>query len=36
MFSIGMFSKINKITTKTLRYYEDIGLLKPEYVDEFT
>ena len=36
MFSIGMFSKINKITTKTLRYYEDIVLLKPEYVDEFT
>lgn len=36
MFSIGMFSKINKVTTKTLRYYEDIGLLKPEYVDEGT
>lgn len=36
MFSIGVFSKINKVTTKTLRYYEDIGLLKPGYVDEFT
>lgn len=36
MFSIGVFSKINKVTTKTLRYYEDIGLLKPEYVDEIT
>lgn len=36
MFSIGVFSKINKVTTKTLRYYEDIGLLKPDYVDRFT
>lgn len=36
MFSIGMFSKINKITTKTLRYYEDKDLLSPTYVDEFT
>ncbi|KAJ53008.1 DNA-binding transcriptional MerR regulator [Clostridium tetanomorphum] len=36
MFSIGIFSKINMITTKTLRHYDEIGLLKPEYVDEFT
>ncbi|MEW8956868.1 MerR family transcriptional regulator [Clostridium sp.] len=36
MFTIGEFSKINKITTKTLRYYDDIGLLKPEFVDKFT
>ncbi|MFE6169256.1 MerR family transcriptional regulator [Viridibacillus arvi] len=36
MFSIGIFSKINKVTTKTLRYYEEIGLLEPEYVDEVT
>ncbi|CUP26410.1 MerR family transcriptional regulator [Clostridium disporicum] len=36
MFSIGVFSKINKVTTKTLRYYEDVGLLKPGYVDEVT
>ncbi len=36
MFSIGMFSKINKVTTKTLRYYEDRGLLIPAYVDEFS
>lgn len=34
MFSIGEFSKINKVTTKTLRYYENIGLLKPGYVDQ--
>lgn len=35
MFFIGMFFKINKIIIKILRYYEDIGLLKLEYVDEF-
>lgn len=34
MYRIGMFSKINKITVKTLRYYDEIGLLKPAYVDE--
>ncbi|MGL4343924.1 MAG: MerR family DNA-binding transcriptional regulator, partial [Cellulosilyticaceae bacterium] len=29
MYLIGMFSKINKVTTKTLRHYDEIGLLKP-------
>lgn len=36
MYTIGMFSKINRITTKTLRHYDEIGLLKPEQVDKFT
>ncbi|MDF2613327.1 MAG: MerR family transcriptional regulator [Clostridia bacterium] len=36
VFTIGMFSKINRITTKTLRHYDELGLLKPEYIDEFT
>ncbi|MFS0784487.1 MerR family transcriptional regulator [Bacillus sp. 1P06AnD] len=36
MFSIGTFSKINKITTKTLRHYDELGLLKPDYVDDMT
>jgi DNA-binding transcriptional MerR regulator/effector-binding domain-containing protein len=36
MFTIGMFSKINRVTTKTLRHYDEIGLLKPEHVDTFT
>lgn len=36
MFSIGIFSQINKITTKTLRYYEEIGLLAPGYIDPDT
>ena len=36
LYTIGMFSKINRITTKTLRHYDEIGLLKPEQVDKFT
>ena len=36
MYKIGLFSKINKITVKTLRHYDDIGLLKPVYVDDAT
>lgn len=36
MYSIGLFSKMNRITTKTLRHYDDIGLLKPAYVDDIT
>ncbi|MBC8059209.1 MAG: MerR family DNA-binding transcriptional regulator, partial [Clostridiaceae bacterium] len=36
MYSIGVFSQINKVTTKTLRHYDEINLLKPEYVDKFT
>ncbi|MCO1603730.1 MerR family transcriptional regulator [Desulfosporosinus nitroreducens] len=34
MYRIGTFSKINKVTIKTLRYYDEIGLLKPAFVDE--
>ena len=33
MYRIGLFSKINKVTVKTLRYYDKIGLLKPAYID---
>lgn len=36
MFSIGEFSKINRITPKTLRHYEKIGLLIPAWIDEWT
>jgi len=36
MFRIGEFSKLSKTTIKTLRYYDEIGLLKPEEVDKFT
>lgn len=36
MYKIGLFSKMNNVTIKTLRYYDEIGLLKPSHVDEFT
>lgn len=36
MYKIGIFSKINHITTTTLRHYDEIGLLIPEYVDNLT
>ncbi|HBV85619.1 MerR family transcriptional regulator [Desulfosporosinus sp.] len=36
MFRIGEFSKMCKTTIKTLRYYDEIGLLKPEETDKFT
>ena len=36
MYQIGLFSKMNRVTTKTLRHYDALGLLKPDHVDEFT
>ena len=36
MFKIGDFSKLSFVTVKTLRYYDEIGLLKPVKVDRFT
>lgn len=36
MYKIGVFSKMNKITVKTLRHYDELGLFKPAYVDEMT
>jgi DNA-binding transcriptional MerR regulator len=36
MYRIGEFSKIGKVTVKTLRYYDEVGLLKPDRVDENT
>ncbi|OJD58555.1 GyrI-like domain-containing protein [Bacillus sp. NH11B] len=33
MLSIGAFSKISHLTMKTLRYYDEIGLLKPDFID---
>lgn len=34
MYRIGLFSKMNKVTVKTLRHYDEIGLLKPSFVSE--
>jgi DNA-binding transcriptional MerR regulator len=36
MFKIGDFSKLSQVTVKTLRYYDELGLLKPVEVDRFT
>lgn len=36
MYRIGEFSKITNLSIRTLRYYNDIGLLIPEEVDLFT
>ena len=36
MFKIGDFSKLSQVPVKTLRYYDEIGLLKPAKVDRFT
>jgi len=36
MFRIGEFSKMGKTTIKTLRYYDETGILKPEEIDKFT
>lgn len=35
-FKIGEFSKLCQVTVKTLRHYEEIGLLVPIAVDEWT
>lgn len=34
LYRIGMFAQMNHITVKTLRFYEEQGLLSPSYVDE--
>ncbi len=33
-FSIGEVAKLKKVTIKALRYYHEIGLLVPSYIDE--
>jgi len=33
MLRIGDFSKMSKVTIKALRYYEEVGLLTPSYID---
>lgn len=34
MFSIGQLAKMSNLTVRTLRYYDEIGLLKPSRVSE--
>lgn len=36
MYQIGLFSKMNHVTIKTLHHYDTIGLLKPHHIDQET
>ncbi len=36
MFKIGDFARLNRVTVKTLRYYDSLGLLQPEKIDNLT
>jgi DNA-binding transcriptional MerR regulator len=36
MFRIGEFSKIAQVPGSLLRYYDEIGLLKPVHIDQWT
>src|SRR5512138_1713191 len=36
MIRIGDFSKLSRVSAKTLRYYDEMGLLRPVEVDAFT
>lgn len=34
LYKIGMFAQMNHVTVKTLRFYEEQGLMAPAYIDE--
>lgn len=36
MLKIGDFSKLSRISIRMLRHYDEIGILHPKYVDDFT
>lgn len=36
MFRIGEFSKLTQVTIRMLRYYDEMGLLKPAEIDKWT
>lgn len=36
MFKISEFSKISQVSVKTLRYYDQLNLLKPDFTDKHT
>ena len=36
MFKIGDFSKLSRVSVIALRYYDELGLLKPAHIDRFT
>src|SRR6476469_784158 len=36
VFKIGDFAKLSRVTVRTLRYYEEVGLLEPGEIDRWT
>lgn len=36
MYKIGEFARIVDMPVRTVRYYDEVDVLKPEYVDEFS
>lgn len=36
MFRIGEFSKLTQVSIRMLRYYDEVGLLKPKQIDPWT
>ncbi|GCE26437.1 MerR family transcriptional regulator [Dictyobacter alpinus] len=36
MFTVGEFSRLAQVSKRLLRYYDEIGLLKPNHTDRFT
>ena len=36
MYKIGEFSKLVDLPVRTLRYYDECGILKPDYTDTFS
>ena len=36
MFKIGEFSRLAQVSTRMLRHYDQIGLLEPNHIDEWT
>lgn len=36
MFKIGDFSRLTRVSIKSLRHYDEIGLFKPTHIDRFT
>lgn len=33
MLKIGLFSKLSRVSIRMLRYYDEMGLLCPAYID---
>jgi DNA-binding transcriptional MerR regulator/effector-binding domain-containing protein len=36
MFTVGEFSQLAQVSKRLLRYYDEIGLMKPDFTDKFT